>query len=101
MYYVLFALLYALSLLPLRVLYGISDAVYVLLYYVIRYRKAVVLHNLTIAFPQKSEAEKIKIAKQFYKNFCDTFIETIKFMSAGRRFFQKRFTGNYQAIEDI
>lgn len=101
MYYLVFGLLYLLSLLPLRVLYLFSDAVYALLYYVIRYRKAVVLHNLALAFPQKTAAEKARIAKQFYKNFCDTFIETIKFISADTRFFQKRFTGNYDAIENL
>jgi Kdo2-lipid IVA lauroyltransferase/acyltransferase len=101
MYYLVFGLLYLLSLLPLRVLYLLSDGAYALLFYVIRYRKHVVLHNLNIAFPQKTDAEKQRIAKQFYKNFCDTFIETIKFISAGTRFFQKRFTGNYAAIEDL
>lgn len=101
MYYVVFAFLYVLSLLPLRLLYLLSDAAYGLLYYVIGYRKAVVLHNLTLAFPQKTEAEKTKIAQGFYKNFCDTFIETIKFISADARFFQKRFTGNYNAIENL
>lgn len=65
------------------------------------YRKKVVFHNLTIAFPQKSEEEKIKIAKEFYKNFCDTFIETIKFISAGERFLRKRFTADYSGVDDL
>jgi Kdo2-lipid IVA lauroyltransferase/acyltransferase len=101
MYYLVFGLLYLLSLLPLRVLYLLSDVAYVLLFYVIRYRRGVVLHNLSIAFPQKTEAEKQRIAKQFYKNFCDTFIETIKFISAGKRFYEKHFSGNYDAIEHL
>lgn len=33
------------------------------------FRKKVVLKNLEIAFPKMSEKERIKIAKQFYKNF--------------------------------
>jgi KDO2-lipid IV(A) lauroyltransferase len=101
MYYVAFGFLYLVSLLPLRVLYLLSDVAYLVLYYVTGYRKAVVRQNLTIAFPEKSEEEKKEIAKAFYKNFCDTFIETIKFISAGKRFFQKRFTGNYDVIENI
>lgn len=101
MYYLVFSLLYLLSLLPLRVLYLVSDLAYLLLCHVFRYRKEVVLKNLSIAFPHLGEAEKEKIARQFYKNFCDTFIETIKFISAGKRFFQKRFTGNYACIEDL
>jgi KDO2-lipid IV(A) lauroyltransferase len=101
MYHVVFGFLYLVSLLPLRMLYLLSDAAYLVLYYVVGYRKAVVRQNLTIAFPEKSEKEKKEIAKAFYKNFCDTFIETIKFISAGKRFFQKRFTGNYETIEHI
>lgn len=101
MYYLVFGLLYLLSLLPLRVLYLLSDVAYGILYYGVRYRRDVVLHNLAIAFPQKTAAEKQRIAKQFYKNFCDTFIEIIKFISADPRFFKKRFTGNYDAIENL
>ena len=52
-----------------------------LLYYVIGYRKDVVKSNLAIAFPEKSEAEKTLIMKDFYKGFVDTFIETIKLFS--------------------
>ncbi len=58
------------------------------------------MNNLTIAFPNKTEEEKIKIAKQFYKNFCDTFIETIKFISASEKFLRKRFTVDYSALEE-
>ena len=101
MYYLLFGFLYLLSLLPLRVLYLLSDVAYVVVYYLLGYRKAVVHHNLTIAFPQKTEAEKTRIAKQFYKNFCDTFIETVKFISASPRFFKRHLAGKYEAIENL
>lgn len=101
MYYLVFALLYLLSLLPLRALYLLSDLAYVIVYYGLKYRKKVVLHNLSIAFPQKSEAEKLRIAKKFYRNFCDNFIETTKFLSAGPRFFEKRLSGRFEAIENL
>ena len=45
------------------------------------YRKKVVLVNLGIAFPEKPEKERRQIAKQFYRNFTDTFIETLKLLS--------------------
>ncbi|MGI8600472.1 MAG: lysophospholipid acyltransferase family protein [Chitinophagaceae bacterium] len=100
MYYVLFSFLYAVSLLPLKVLYLLSDFAYVVIYYVFGYRKNVVMQNLTIAFPQKTEDEKIKIAKQFYKNFCDTFIETIKFISASPAFFNKHFKADFSFLNE-
>ena len=101
MYYLVFAFLYLLSLLPLRLLYLLSDLAYVILYYGFKYRKTVVLYNLAIAFPQKTEADRVHIAKQFYKNFCDNFIETIKFISADDRFFKKHFTGDYSVVENL
>ena len=101
MYYLVYGFLYLFSLLPLKALYLLSDFAYFLVYHVIGYRKKIVLQNLTIAFPQKSEKEKIKISKQFYKNFCDTFIETIKLISANRAFIDKHFTADYSVFDKI
>jgi KDO2-lipid IV(A) lauroyltransferase len=101
MYYLLFGVLYLLSLLPLRVLYLLSDFAYFIIYYVAGYRKKVVLQNLTIAFPEKSEEEKIKISKKFYRNFTDNFIETLKFLSAGNNFFKRHYTGNVELFTPL
>lgn len=90
MYYLVYGLLWLVSLLPFWVLYLKADFIYWILYYVIGYRKEVVLSNLAIAFPEKSEKERIKIAKQFYKNLIDTFIESIKFISISRAAAKKR-----------
>src|SRR5579871_1097407 len=101
MYYIVFGLLYLMSLLPMRVLYVIADGFYLLVYYIIRYRRDVVMSNLQIAFPDKTETERIKIAKEFYKNFIDSFIEVIKLFSAGDRFLQKRFTVNTDVLSKL
>lgn len=90
MYYIVYGFLYALSLLPLRVLFLISDFAYFILYYVTGYRRKLVASNLQIAFPEKTKEERKKIAKQFYLNFTDTFIETIKMISISRRELEKR-----------
>ena len=95
MYYLLYGFLYLISLLPFWVLYGISDFAYFLIYYIIGYRKDIVLSNLTIAFPEKSFEEKKQIAKKFYKNFTDNFIETIKLLSISKKQLKKRFTGEF------
>ncbi len=92
MYYLIYGFLYLLSLIPWPIMYGISDLVYGLIYYIIRYRKEVVFRNLSIAFPEKTEQERIQIAKEFYHNFTDTFIETIKLLSISTKNFEKRFT---------
>src|SRR3954462_4297106 len=101
MYYILYGFLYALSLLPWRILYLLSDAVYLLVYYVIKYRRAVVMNNLQIAFPEKTEEQRVKIAKEFYHNFLDTFIETIKFLSISDKEFSKRLTGNFELLTGL
>lgn len=91
MYYIIYALLYFLSLLPLRILFILSDGIYFLVYHIIGYRKDVVRSNLNIAFPEKTAEEKRKIEKQFYKNFIDNFIETIKLLSGGNRYATRHF----------
>jgi KDO2-lipid IV(A) lauroyltransferase len=96
MYYLLYGFLYVISLLPLRLLYFFSDALYGLVYYVIGYRKTVTMKNLKIAFPAKTDRERIAIAKKFYKNLCDTVVETIKLLSVNEKFLKKHFTGNYE-----
>lgn len=101
MYYLFYGFLYLVSLLPMRVLYFISDAIYGLIYYVLGYRKKVVMSNLAIAFPEKTEAARKKIAKKFYHNFIDSFIEVIKLVSAGDAFLQKRFTADVRALNDL
>lgn len=69
-----------------------------MVYYVMGYRKNVVLHNLHIAFPDKTEKEKIRIAKDFYHKFIDSMIETLKLLSAPDSFFKKRFSGDWDMI---
>src|SRR5688500_19554417 len=101
MYHVVFGLLYLISLLPLTILYGLSEFAFFVIYRVMKYRKNVVMDNLSIAFPEKTEEEKELIAKKFYRNFTDTFIETIKFISADEKFFRKRFRGDFSAVNKM
>jgi KDO2-lipid IV(A) lauroyltransferase len=101
MYYLVYGIFYLLSLLPWRVLYIISDGIYLLLYYVIRYRRDVVSSNLSIAFPEKSIEERKQIAKMFYKNFVDNFIEVIKFFSISKEELQRRFTFDYETLNQF
>ena len=84
MYYIIYGLFWLISVLPMRVLYFLSDGIYGLVYYVFKYRRDVVMKNLEIAFPEKSEKERKRIAKKFYHNLLDTFVETIKMISASK-----------------
>ncbi len=101
MYYLVFGLLYGISLLPLRFLYLLSDLFYFITWYVIGYRKEVVLGNLLIAFPDKTEGDRLKIAKAFYHHFWDNWIEALKLLSISKRSILKRVSGNMAALEKI
>ncbi len=65
--------------LPFWVIWGMADVFYVLLFYVVRYRRKVVHENLTRSFPEKSPEEIKKITKKFYHHLSDLGLETIKF----------------------
>ena len=101
MYYIVYGFLYAFSLLPLRVLYLFSDIAYFFFYPVFGYRKKVVMANLLQAFPEKTEKERIIIAKKFYKNLFDMFLETIKMISVSDKFITKRFTANWELLRSL
>jgi KDO2-lipid IV(A) lauroyltransferase len=98
MYYFYYTLLYLLSLLPDRLLYLIGDGFYVLAYYVIGYRKKVVMSNLLIAFPDKTAAERIRIAKDFYHQFVNTMVETIQLIAMSDKRFDQRVTSNVEVL---
>lgn len=101
MYYIVFGLLYLVSLLPFFILYGIADILFVLIYYVAGYRKEVVMDNLRKSFPGKTEKELKSIARRFYRNFMDNWIETVKLISISRKSLNKRISGNMTVLEEL
>jgi KDO2-lipid IV(A) lauroyltransferase len=101
MYYIVFGILYAFSLLPMRVLYLFSDFAAFLLHSVFRYRKDVIMDNLNYSLPEKTLEERKKIAAKFYHNFTDNWIETIKLISISQRAMNKKITGNYEIFNEL
>ncbi|MDR0713633.1 MAG: lysophospholipid acyltransferase family protein [Bacteroidales bacterium] len=82
LYILFYAVCRLLALMPFRALYAISDVLYLFIYYLTVYRRKVVMENLRNAFPEKTEDDRIRIARQFYHFLCDIFVETIKVMHA-------------------
>ncbi len=80
-YYALLSLVKALSHIPFRMLYALSDALFFPFYLIIRYRRKIVRKNLTESFPDKSMDEIIQIEKRFYHFFLDMVLESCKLMS--------------------
>lgn len=90
-YILVYPLIWLLSILPFRILYFISDCVYLLIYYIIGYRKKVVLSNLKLSFPEKSNEEIVQISKKFYSHFVDVFIEMVKSFTVSKEEVYKRY----------
>jgi KDO2-lipid IV(A) lauroyltransferase len=101
MYYFIYGILYLLSLLPWFIMYGISDLLSFLNWHIIGYRKDVVLGNLRIAFPEKTEDERRQIARAFYRNFTDMIVESIKVISMSDRTLTRKYLSNLKAVEQM
>jgi KDO2-lipid IV(A) lauroyltransferase len=99
MYYIIKGILYLISYLPWFIIYGISDILTLFSYYIVGYRKKVIMGNLAIAFPEKSLEERKSIAKQFYRNFIDTLLESIKMISETDSDFDKRFIPKEEMLD--
>ncbi len=80
------------SRLPFFILYLFSDFLFLVVYYVVRYRRKVVKENLGSSFPDKSRKELKIIERQFYHNLCDYGVETLKLLTIEEEELKKRFS---------
>lgn len=78
------------SRLPLSILYLVSDFLFVVSFYLVRYRRKLVQKNLRNAFPEKTDIEIRSIEKKFYINLCDYAMETLKLLTISREELKKR-----------
>jgi KDO2-lipid IV(A) lauroyltransferase len=98
----LYPILWLISILPFRLLYLFSDGVYLLLYYVIRYRRKTVRDNLALALPNLTAKERLKIEKKSYRHLCDMFLEMIKTMTISAKEMDRRFSfTNLELYKDL
>ncbi len=78
-FYLLRALSWLMDKMPRRLVYLISDLLFILLFYLVRYRRDVVKTNLANSLPDQSKKERDRIAVKFYHHLCDCFLETLYF----------------------
>lgn len=83
--------------LPLKIQYFFSDFIFLIVYYIVRYRRDVVKTNLEKSFPEKTEKERNKIAWKFYRHFCDYIIESVALIGMNANEITKRY--KYSNIE--
>ena len=80
------------SYLPNVVLYRIADLVFVVLTYIVRYRRAIITNNIQNSFPNKTAAEVNVIRRKFYHHLSDLIVETVKNFSISKNTLLKNFT---------
>lgn len=91
LFYIVYPFAWLFSRLPMRVLYFISDILFVFIYYIFGYRKEVVFGNISRVFPEKSESEKKQLTKKFFQHFTDILMESVKGFSMGDKEIMKRY----------
>jgi KDO2-lipid IV(A) lauroyltransferase len=97
-----FPFLWIISILPFRLFYWFSDFVYLIIYYIIGYRKKTVRYNLALAFPNLSAKERLVIEKKSYHHLCDMFLEMIKTMTISPEEMNKRFViTNLEVVKEF
>ncbi len=99
----LFLLLaYGFARLPVRVLYGLTGFIGVMLHRVLRYRLRVVRQNLRNSFPDNTPEQLKKTEKEFYNHLAELFTEYIKMLQVSKKELQN-FVGfrNPEVIADL
>ena len=89
-YILLYPLLWLMSILPMRLLFIISDVISFILYYIIGYRKKIVRSKIKLCFPEKTHKERLDIEKKAFRHFVDVFMELIKSFTITEKEISKR-----------
>ena len=89
-YLLYYIVIIPISLLPFPVLYGLSDVLFAVLFYVVGYRKKVVMENIRRSFPEKTKEEHHEIARKFYHHLCDLVVESLKIFTISQKQVRKR-----------
>ncbi|MBQ4441573.1 MAG: lysophospholipid acyltransferase family protein [Bacteroidales bacterium] len=90
-YFFIFLICYPLSLLPLPVLYLLAGPLYLVLNYVVRYRRNVVEENLRKSFPEKNSKELRRLRNRYYWHLSQIALEMVKMLTISRRSLQRRY----------
>jgi KDO2-lipid IV(A) lauroyltransferase len=72
-----------------------------ILTHVIRYRRDVIEQNIRTVFPNHSSKEVNQLISQFYRNFADTFTESIKLLSLSKAQIDKRCTIDFSVVRQL
>ncbi len=92
LYWLTYAGMWLVALLPFRALYVLSDGLYLLMRHVVHYRKKVIRRNLSLSFPEKPQPELREIERRFYHYICDYMLEEVKMLRMSFDELQRRMS---------
>lgn len=58
-------------------MYLLADIVYVIVYYLVGYRRKVTRDNIAASFPEKDERERRRIERRYYRHLADIAVEFV------------------------
>ena len=89
-FYIFYSINWVITILPLRILYLLSDLLFPLACFFPGYRRNVVAANLRNAFPEKSNEERTAIQRKFYRHLCDLIVEILKLTHLNKKHLAER-----------
>lgn len=90
------------AMLPMQVLYLLSDFLYIIIYKVAGYRLKVVRRNMEASFPDMPEVQLRRMEREFYRHFSDYIVETIKLAHISLEELQRRaFLRNPELVDRL
>lgn len=93
-----YGIVFPLSLLPLSIIYLITDFLFLILKYIFPYRQKVILKNIKNSFPNWSDDQHKELQTKFYHHFTDLLAEGIKNISISKNELSSRFKFNNPEI---
>ena len=101
-FYILYGIIWLITRLPIRALYLLTDCVFLFVYYIFPYRKNLVVKNLRNSFPEWSEKQLRNTTREFYRFFCDFFMESTISLFMSKEEVLERFTyKNPEILNDL
>lgn len=99
----LYGLIWVISLLPLPVMYLVSDIIWLVMFICppLRYRRKIVRKNLALSFPEKDRKWLHRTERRFYYQFACQIMECLKMASARPSWIKRHmeFTG-YEKVKE-
>lgn len=87
-----YLVLYPLSILPLPFLYGIAYIFYLIIQYIIKYRKKIIIRNFKNAFPEKNDKEIERLTRRYYHHLAQIAAEMLKMLTMSKKSLRKRYS---------